>query len=553
MSRGTDGSLEATTLAFEFTGNRYHATPWGSHVNEGLVEWPPSPWRILRALVSTGFTRLGWTGVEGAARELFELLGSVPPEYMLPAGSSGHSRHYMPIAGGNTTKVIDTFLRFPSDARTLYVRFRTGLPEASREVLSQLLRSLGYLGRAESWVEARLVNDDVDGEWIVQTDRAPGPGYERVELLALDVAGDFREWRKRYVERALQEVEKTERAKADAKGKAFKSVPKKDIERIEGKVPTTVVDALLQDTPTLRREGWSQPPGTRFVSYFRKTAAVVPSVVSGSRRSSVRPTAALWAISSDTKSVELLPSLKNVVRFTHFLHEAIASKADGATDVSWLTGKVDGVAIQGHRHISLLPLALDARPGRFDHVLALCPMGFDEAALDALRKVRKAYGQGLPDLFISMVGIGDLSVFGSKVDIARRARVFRSVTPFVPSRHLKEKGGDTLLGQVRKELEYRGLRADVEVEVATGESGSFVPADVIKLGRFASDLRIIQQDEQLRPTPTFRGFVTRRRDRTPPAELCLSLRLRFPEEVQGPIALGYGAHFGLGLFAPEPA
>lgn len=28
-------------------------------------------------------------------------------------------------------------------------------------------------------------------------------------------------------------------------------------------------------------------------------------------------------------------------------------------------------------------------------------------------------------------------------------------------------------------------------------------------------------------------------------------RIKFPEQVQGPIALGYGAHFGLGLFVPE--
>ena len=27
------------------------------------------------------------------------------------------------------------------------------------------------------------------------------------------------------------------------------------------------------------------------------------------------------------------------------------------------------------------------------------------------------------------------------------------------------------------------------------------------------------------------------------------LRLHFPEQVLGPVALGYGCHFGLGLFA----
>ena len=44
------------TLQLRFPGGRYHATPWGHHVNEGLIEWPPSPWRLLRALIACGFS-----------------------------------------------------------------------------------------------------------------------------------------------------------------------------------------------------------------------------------------------------------------------------------------------------------------------------------------------------------------------------------------------------------------------------------------------------------------------------------------------------------------
>ena len=40
--------IDLTLLA-----GRFHATPWGRHVNEGEPEWPPSPWRLLRALVSS--------------------------------------------------------------------------------------------------------------------------------------------------------------------------------------------------------------------------------------------------------------------------------------------------------------------------------------------------------------------------------------------------------------------------------------------------------------------------------------------------------------------
>ncbi len=33
------------SIAIQFSAGRFHATPWGHHVNEGLPEWPPSPWR----------------------------------------------------------------------------------------------------------------------------------------------------------------------------------------------------------------------------------------------------------------------------------------------------------------------------------------------------------------------------------------------------------------------------------------------------------------------------------------------------------------------------
>ena len=37
------------SVALTFPGGQFHATPWGHHVNEALPEWPPSPWRLLRA------------------------------------------------------------------------------------------------------------------------------------------------------------------------------------------------------------------------------------------------------------------------------------------------------------------------------------------------------------------------------------------------------------------------------------------------------------------------------------------------------------------------
>ena len=103
------------TLRLRFPAGRYHATPWGHHVNEGLIEWPPSPWRLLRALVACGFASQRWAEIPPVARQLIEKLASTLPCYRLPEASAAHSRHFMPIGslekGREKTTLV--FQQFP--------------------------------------------------------------------------------------------------------------------------------------------------------------------------------------------------------------------------------------------------------------------------------------------------------------------------------------------------------------------------------------------------------------------------------------------------------
>ena len=102
------------TMVLRFPGGRYHATPGGHHVNEGLVEWPPSPWRLVRALIACGYSTQHWDEVPPEGRRLIEALSSALAEYRLPQTALGHSRHYMPTTKmkdgrEETTLVLDTF------------------------------------------------------------------------------------------------------------------------------------------------------------------------------------------------------------------------------------------------------------------------------------------------------------------------------------------------------------------------------------------------------------------------------------------------------------
>src|SRR5260370_25183614 len=100
-----EGLTVPTPLVLTFPLGRYHATPWDRHVNEGAVELPPSPWRLLRTLYAVWQTR---------CPELPELLVhgllsalAAPPTFYVPPHTLSHTRHYYPDTATGTDRVLD--------------------------------------------------------------------------------------------------------------------------------------------------------------------------------------------------------------------------------------------------------------------------------------------------------------------------------------------------------------------------------------------------------------------------------------------------------------
>src|SRR5437870_4280537 len=94
-------------IRLRFLAGRFHSTPWGRHVNEGVVEWPPSSWRLLRALVAV-FHRARPEGIsEASVRRIVGALAE-PPSFALPPATTAHTRHFDQANDG--IKFFDSFV-----------------------------------------------------------------------------------------------------------------------------------------------------------------------------------------------------------------------------------------------------------------------------------------------------------------------------------------------------------------------------------------------------------------------------------------------------------
>lgn len=526
------------TLLIRFPARRYHATPWGHHVNEGLIEWPPSPWRLLRSLVSVGYTSGVWNGngPPAVAVSLLEKLASVLPEYSLPPAVGAHSRHYMPVGKlkdgrEDTTLVFDTWARVSGE---LSVIWGVELNRDENVMLAALTERLGYLGRSESWIDARLLEPDEtqpEAELCIPSDDPPPPGWEQVSLLAPQAGPDYAEWQKSAVEAATSAIS------ANLNGK--KKPTKKQLEKALEPYPPDLIACLQKDTSWWRKHGWSQPPGSRRVFYRRRVTALesgAPKPLSVGVSAPIVE-AMLLSMSTQSGNDHALPPITRTLPQAELLHRAMVSHVNReARECPILTGCDEfKKPLQGkHEHAHVLPLDLDG-DGHLDHVLVWASGGLDGYAQNVVRAIRRTYAKKLVEpLRLALVGLGDLpdlrrlpDKFGENLRAVlgpeEGARRWVSLTPFVAPRYLKKSGRNTLEGQIAAELASRGLPPPVEVKAPK-------PGD---------------NPEFLR----HRHFIRKRRKgAAPPADFGYSLELRFDEPVSGPICLGYGAHFGLGMF-----
>jgi len=506
-------------IKIDFPAGRWHATAWGSHVNEGVPEWPPCPWRLCRALIAAWHWK--HRRDEGTLRSVIEKLAAQPPAFRLPRASTAHTRHYMPVIAGPKeakTKVFDTFIHV-SAGESLWIRWDVDLEPSEQSLLATLLESLSYLGRAESLVSASLADIlPVNGTWTTPIDQSQLRDGEAIRLLAPQPVAIYDEWAARQSNAAAPKKGKRKK-KADA-------------------LPASLFDALQLDTADWKKEGWNIPPGTRWVEYLRPRdyLQIVPSSAASQRRTTKPPTVARFAITSKVQ-----PSITQSLSLAERFHQAVCSHLRKGEQSPALTGlDENGAPLTGNDHVYFLP-ECDGH-GYITHMTLHARRGFDDAACRVLGRLRKVWGAEGFDVQIVLLATGQPEDFGSASPYFRKARTWVSLTPFIRVRHAKATHSGT-----------PKIDAERNLQIGSPEHDCWRLLEIV-----APDLPVINVStlglrikHGLRDIPCL-DFQCQRKTGggTRAGNRGDALRIEFAKEVSLPLGLGYGAHFGLGLFVP---
>ncbi len=415
-------------LALTFDLGRYHANPWGTHVNEGASEWPPSPWRILRALYSVARTNMELEDdrdqVDAA---ILGLAAAQPPVYELPPVAAAHTRHYMPSAKYSTAqpgeardRVLDGFLALdPRDE--VRVWWEIDLDDGCQRALERAAERLGYLGRSESVCSARAI---------------VGPGPQRASAVPVED-----QW-----------------AAPAAEGS--------ELVDLLAPRPEASLDELSISVTRMRKARRLLPQGARRVPYL-VTRAQPPtrSVI----RKTTPPDIALFRLDSPHR-----PGLADAVAIGQLMRSALQSTFGEAGDggASRTFSGRTGVERRRDQHSHAHFLSLPDRDGRrVDRIVVWAPEGFGPAEVSALAGLRRLWMHGLPaSLDVALAALGR-SESAHLPELMGPSLRWRSLTPFGLVRHPKRRRGgvtDTPEEQVRRELEHRLFPEPAEVTLVRG-------------------------------------------------------------------------------------
>ncbi len=604
-----------TAIIIRFLGpGRYHATPWGRHVNEGLVEWPPSQVRILRAIIAGMYRHHG--GVTDRDARILKVLAfdAGPWVYWLPKATMGQARFYHT---GKEKKpfVIDSFL-LPAQDRIYIEMKKDSIPPDDREYLREILSRLSYLGRAESWAEWDLV-DDFDARqdeknWMRVAPFGSGVTehgevLEPVRLLTVEPYDDFMEKLEEYRTR-VKEFYKPfyknrykDQKKRRLKIKEFEQELKTYSEE---KIFTVL---LSRNTDELIKAKYKRPLATVWTTYGIPSSAYVQrarpmkhyttektyqylrfslaspapphiteSLRVGEGAHGLFARVILLSREKDGKKLKgYLEILEKRLRKEEKTEEQILREVEKLRYV--VTGqprekRKEFFPGQSHVHAYFIPEDADG-DGFIDHLVVYARAGIPAGLVAHVQRFGDWQGPKLrwqdegPEARLTLVDYGEEApnepprlITGEASRILGESTVWETEVPYVTANHLKIKRPRAGDPEDRKQTTIEDVERQIvrHVEKELGGIETKAGASLLEL------LESVEVRATRRPPgygrPLFgpEGNIsgndfqrTRRRGgptKRPPHPDTFHVKLAFRHPVRGPIALGYGAHMGLGVF-----
>lgn len=480
-------------ISMRFPSGRLHATPWGHHVNEGVVEYPPSYFRLLRSLIAVRRRACQDLVTEEQLSNIVTALRH-PPHFCLPPVAVAHTRHYDQANGG--VKFIDTFISIRTQDEIIWGWPEARIEAADLSALKILLLALGTFGRSESWCEARLLSTE-------ETDLLTGDS-DWANSRPLDKTHPF-------------SSEKTIRLLAPDPALAG----------------AELVKMLEIDTSTMRKSRQIVPAGTRWINYLQpdgilhqSTSKIRTDQIGREKTRSGNYTIARFALSSN-----VLPRVTDALPFAEQVRRAlIRNRVDTSHSEAILGKRIDGEPLQGHLHAHYLPTD-ENQDGRIDHLTIIAPLGFDQSDIDAIGAMRTIFRRGNEsDIKLVLTGLGTAGQIAELTPF-QSAKKWRSFTPFSLPRFANRGGGkvprprDLPESQLIRELAVRHIPE---------------PASIRRIDGYQCSGQ---------PLIRWLDFHSRRFNGTEGHGLA-GFEVEFDQPVAGPLSLGFGCHFGLGLFMP---
>lgn len=407
-------------VSIRYITGMYHATPYGRNVNEGSIEYPPSPYRIIRALIDTWKRKLKTVNNDTVLNLLGKL--SEGPSYYLPNISEGTIANYLDSNENPKSQqlIYDSFVSINPHEKVLIFWDNVYLELDEVNILTKLLENLNYLGRSESWVEMKVENNVSEKPNCTLQNMST---HQHTVKTALPVPMNG------YIK--------------------------------QGHSIDEWLNAITYDTNDLLTKKIDRPPGLIYKSYNVPADIVKVKTNYTINNTSIKKTyGVIYALNSS-----VLPLITDSLLIGERFHTKILGiykKIFGKISPTLSGICPDGSIMKGHRHIFISPLDIN-NDGRIDHIMIKTKNELTDNEIYCFDIIHSLWqDNGKPDIKL----IPTEWLYNKESKQLMKSKIFESKTPFIFNKHFRQGRGnylDWIKKQVIEELSYIGLPEPLEI------------------------------------------------------------------------------------------